>query len=147
MVWSPLATTYTVGRRGQKNGKLSIISLWHAMSEFTYYTPLGADRVPAWLLLLMAGVIFQLKKELSLHTQRLARPQPPWPLLAWTHAHSLTSTSKARLTAKSVSIFRDLDSAEGGWTLWHQQNHIPVFCLLSHRVSCYHSHLGWRIPL
>lgn len=135
MVWSLLATTYIVGKLGQKDGKPSIISLSHVTSEFSCYTALREDRGTAQIPLCMTGVVFQIKKELpSLHTQACthANTTSSFSMKYCSHAEmlSLTFTSKARLTARSVCIFRLWVCRRQ--TLWHdQQNHIPFFCLLS----------------
>lgn len=39
------------------------------MSEFSYDTPLREDRLPTWILLFMAGVIFHIKN--FLHCTRI----------------------------------------------------------------------------
>lgn len=66
------------------------------MSEFSSSAPLRDDRGPTWILLFLAGVMFQIKKELpSVPTHRLARTPTPRPLGGLRITPSLTFTPRA----------------------------------------------------
>lgn len=115
------------------------------MSEFSSSAPLRDDRGPTWILLFLAGVMFQIKKELpSVPTHRLARTPTPQPLGGFRIAPSLTFTPRAGSKGCVLSTGWGCTATQ---TLGHQQNHIPWFCLFSSRGGQCQSHAGFTVPL